>query len=90
MAAYKSNQAMAWLHREHHWAGFEGPEFFDFTHAGRGAVIRFLERVCETMHKRGVRGHWTYSLPLHTAHVRILDAEKAALAAAAEPSRIAA
>ena len=89
MANYSSVAAMQWLHREHHWAGFSGPDFFDFSSAGRQAVIALLERACETMHKRGARGDWTYSLPLHAEHVRILVAERAALAAA-EPARIAA
>ena len=89
MSAYSHNDSMAWLHREHHWAAFSGPDFFDLSPAGRQAVIAFLGRACETMHKPGARGDWTYSLPLHAEHVRILDAERAALAAV-EPARIAA
>lgn len=79
MSAYNRTAAMAWLHREHHWAGFSGPDFFDLSVTGRQHVITFLERACDAMHKRGACGHWAYSLPLHAEHVRILDAERAAL-----------
>jgi hypothetical protein len=75
---------VAWLASQ-----FTGADFHNTTPAGRTALIARLERRCRTMRAQGIAGAYHYDLPLHTELLRILDAERAALAAA-EPSRIAA
>ena len=81
---YDRPAARAWLA-----AQFVGSDFHDAALAGRTALIDWLERRCRTMRAQGIAGAYHYDLPLHTELLRILAAERAALAAA-EPSRIAA
>jgi hypothetical protein len=82
--AYHRPAAMAWLAGQ-----FFGPDFHNETPDSRAALIAWLERRCRTMRAQGLAGAWHYDLPLHAELLRILAAERAALAAA-EPSRIAA
>ena len=79
MSVGERNQSMQWLHCQHHWAGFTGPDFFACSPAGREAVVAFLERACTAMRRRAISVDWSYSPTLHAEHHRILTAEKAAL-----------
>jgi hypothetical protein len=74
---------MAWLA-----AQFISPDFHDTTHAGRTALIAWVEHRCRTMRAQGLAGAWHYDLPLHTELLRILAAEKAELAGDRDPGRL--
>jgi hypothetical protein len=78
--------AMAWLSARYSWTGFAGLDFNDASLAGRVALISRLEGKCRSMRAAGLAGAWHYDLPLHTELKRILDAERAALAAVATES----
>jgi hypothetical protein len=81
---YDRQAAMAWLAARYSWAGFGGPDFNDRSLYGNPSLIAWLEDKCRAMRAAGTSGRSHYDLPAHAEHIRILEAERAALAAATQ------
>lgn len=76
-------RALEWIAREFHYSG--GAEMAEAlrsgTRAEREAALARMEDAARAERRRGIAGHWTYDLARHTELVRIMERERALLAA---------
>lgn len=57
--------------------GITPAEIADTSRDGRRHLVERLTTICRNYRSQGLAGHFAYSLPLHTALVRILMQERA-------------
>jgi hypothetical protein len=78
----RRERGLAWIAREFH---FRGPEIVEALRNGtrteREAALAKMEARACAERRRGLAGHWAYDLARHTELVRIIEQEKALLAA---------
>jgi hypothetical protein len=79
----RRERALAWIAREFHYQ--DGKAMAEAlrsgTRAEREAALAKMEARGCAERRRGLAGHWTYDLARHTELVRIIDHERALLAA---------
>jgi hypothetical protein len=81
--AHRRDRDLEWIAREFHYQGGSAmaESLRSGTNAEREAVLARLEDAARAERARGLAGHWTYDLARHTELVRIIDQERALLAA---------
>jgi hypothetical protein len=81
--ANRCERSLEWIAREFHFSG--GAEMVEAlrsgTRAEREAALARMEAHARAERRRGLAGHWTYDLARHTELVRIIERERALLAA---------